>query len=477
MHGFRRQGRREVWPVSWHEDFGSKWLRRLRVFAVGGVVVLAGSTARGEKVDLHAAIRMALENNQAFQAVAEKRVEVESAITEARADAFPQLSLYAGWSQSRNPSFLNSRDFEDILSQFPGADFTPRAQDLYASGLRLSQPLFTFGKIGAAVQLAKLAASATEAQVEVARLDTALAAAEAYYGLLAAREQVRTLELEQQSRSEALAVVQARYDIGEATRLELLQAQAAFAEVRPTVESARGGVLIAEIRLRAVLGVQPGTSLQAHPVEDDPPPPPDSELLARAGWQRRPELAAIELEREARVRQERVITADGLPRLDLSGSWGRQVRLLDNLDRSLFDDWRVSVDLSWSLFDGGRRRGQAAAVRSLQRQLALRLADTENRVALEVEQAVTGYRTALARLDAARQARDAAREARRVAEETYQLGAAIFADVLDAQRREVQAEVNSVASYFDAWVGAARLARAIGQIPGLAWDSNGWKQE
>lgn len=441
------------------------------------MLAMAAAAAHAQEIDLDGAVRMALERNQAFQAVAEKRVEVQGAITEARADAYPQLSLYAGWNQSRNPSFLNSRDFEDILSQFPGADFTPRAQDLYASGLRLSQPLFTFGKIGAAVQLAKLAASATEAQVEVARLDTALAAAEAYYGLLAAHEQVRTLELEQKSRGEALAVVQARFDIGEATRLELLQAQAALAEVSPTVESARGGVLVAETRLRAVLGMPAGASLQVRPVEEDPPPPPSSEALSRAGWQRRPELAALELEREARRRQERVITADGLPRADLTGSWGRQVRLLENVDRSLFDDWRVSVDISWSLFDGGRRRGQAAAVRSLQRQLALRLADTENRVALEVEQAVTGYRTALARLEASRQARDAAREARRVAEETYQLGAAIFADVLDAQRREVQAEVNAVASYFDAWVGAARLARAIGGVPGLAWDGNGWKQE
>ncbi|HPC84577.1 MAG TPA: TolC family protein [Thermoanaerobaculaceae bacterium] len=456
---------------------GTTGIGAFRGFVAAGIVAVAVPAARGQEIDLDSAIHMALESNQAFQAVVEKRVEVQSAIAEARADAFPQLSLYAGWNQSRNPSFLNSRDFEDILNQFPGADFSPRAQDLYATGLRLSQPLFTFGKIGAAVQLARLAASATEAQVEVARLDTALAAAEAYYGLLAAREQVRTLELEQQSRAEALAVVQARFDIGEATRLELLQAQAALAEVSPTVEGARGGLLVAETRLRAVLGLWAGASLTVRPVEGDPPAPPDSGILARAGWVRRPELAALELEREARRRQERVITADGLPRIDLSGSWGRQVRLLENLDRSLFDDWRVSVDLSWSLFDGGRRRGQAAAVRSVQRQLELRLADTENRVALEVEQAVTGYRTALARLEAARQARDAAREARRVAEETYQLGAAIFADVLDAQRREVQAEVNAVASYFEAWVGAARLARAVGRVPGVAWDGNGWKQE
>ncbi len=92
--------------------------------------------------------------------------------------------------------------------------------------MRLSQPLLTFAKISAAIDLARLAGRVTQPHIEVARLDTALAAAEAYYGLLAARAQVRALELEQQSREEALAVVQARYDTGDATRLELLSAVA-----------------------------------------------------------------------------------------------------------------------------------------------------------------------------------------------------------------------------------------------------------
>lgn len=105
----------------------------------------------------------------------------------------------------------------------------------------------------------------------------------------------------------------------------------------------------------------------------------------------------------------------------------------------------------------------------MRRQLDLQLSDTALRMALEFEQAVTGYRTALARRGAARHARGAAHEARRVASETYQLGAAIVADVLDAQRREVQAEVDAVASFSNAWIAAAGLARAVGRLPHQAW--------
>jgi len=440
------------------------------------LTVVAGAVPAAE-LDLAGAVQRALQHNQALQAVRERRAEVAGAVAEARAQAFPEINAYAGWSHSRNPSFLNSRDFEDIISQFPGAALTPRSQSLTTAGISLSQPLLTFGKISAAIDLAKLAARVTDAEIEIARLDTALAAAEAYYGLLAAREQVRTLELEQQARAEALAVVQARYDIGDATQLELLQALAALAEVRPVVATARGGAEVAEIRLWAVLGMQPDEEVEVRAVDVDPPPPPDRARLARAGWSARPELKALVLEREARGHQEAVIAAEGKPRVDLSGRWGRQVRLIENIDDPRYDDWLISLDLSWSIFDGGRRSGQRAQVRARQRQLELQLADTELRVALEVEQAVTAYRTALARLEAARQARVAAQEARRVAGEMYQLGAAIFADVLDAQRREVQAEVDAVASFFNAWIAAARLARAVGRLPDEAWGPSGWLLE
>jgi len=449
---------------------------RRGAWLAGLLTVVAGAVPAAE-LDLAGAVQRALQHNQALQAVRERRAEVAGAVAEARAQAFPEINAYAGWSHSRNPSFLNSRDFEDIISQFPGAALTPRSQSLTTAGISLSQPLLTFGKISAAIDLAKLAARVTDAEIEIARLDTALAAAEAYYGLLAAREQVRTLELEQQARAEALAVVQARYDIGDATQLELLQALAALAEVRPVVATARGGAEVAEIRLWAVLGMQPDEEVEVRAVDVDPPPPPDRARLARAGWSARPELKALVLEREARGHQEAVIAAEGKPRVDLSGRWGRQVRLIENIDDPRYDDWLISLDLSWSIFDGGRRSGQRAQVRARQRQLELQLADTELRVALEVEQAVTAYRTALARLEAARQARVAAQEARRVAGEMYQLGAAIFADVLDAQRREVQAEVDAVASFFNAWIAAARLARAVGRLPDEAWGPSGWLLE
>ena len=120
--------------------------------------------------------------------------QVEGGIVEAKADAFPQIALDSEWGQSRSPSLLNSPDFEDIIEQFPGGSFEPSTQELSRAVIEVTQPLWTFGKVGAAIDLAELVADAAGAQISTAELDTAAAVAEAYYRLLAAREGLSTIE-------------------------------------------------------------------------------------------------------------------------------------------------------------------------------------------------------------------------------------------------------------------------------------------
>ena len=42
-------------------------------------------------------------------------------------------------------------------------------------------------------------------------------------------------------------------------------------------------------------------------------------------------------------------------------------------------------------------------------------------------------------------------------------------DLLDAQSRATAAEVLAVESFYDAWIQASRLARAVGIVPTASW--------
>jgi outer membrane protein TolC len=155
--------------------------------------------------------------------------------------------------------------------------------------------------------------------------------------------------------------------------------------------------------------------------------------------------------------------------VDLTGIWGREVRLVENFSDPLYSSWAVSVDLRWELFDGGRRKAQIAQIESQRQQVELRRADLGARLRLLADEALSNYRTALARADSAQTAAAAAREAERVTRESFEQGIVTQIDLLDAQSQAVAAAVVAVESFYDARIQAARLARALGRMPNAGW--------
>ncbi len=427
------------------------------------------ASARAAQLTLEGAVETALARNPALAAVEELRGQVRGGIVEARADAFPQFALVSSWGQSRSPSLLNSPDFEEILAQFPGGTFEPRTQELYRAVVEVTQPLLTFGKIGAAVDLAKLVAEAADARVATAVLDTAQSTAEAYYGVLAAREGLATIEAQREFRRHDLERIESLLEIGEATELERLRAVSALADVEPEVAGRQGALTVAETRLREALALPPGEPLELAGVGRALPEPPASVGLGESALARRPEVDDLTYQEDVYEQRKRVTHAEQLPRVDLNGSYGREVRLVENFTDPIYSAWSFGVHLRWELFDGGRRRGQIAQFESQRRQLELQRADLEARVRLEVDQTLSDYRTARARASSSSVAAEAAGEALRVARESYEQGVATQTDLLDAQSRATAAEVLAVESFYDALIQASRLDRALGILPTADW--------
>ena len=310
-------------------------------------VPLAGAE---EVLDLARTINLALENNPFLKSIEERRTLVEAGIKEACADVYPQVAFRGGWNRSRNPSLLNSADFEDLIELFP--DYSPQQQDLYNLGFDLSQPIYHAGKIGAGIKLAKLVAEITDAQIASAQLDAGLIASEAYFRVLESREGLETIEIQRQARQESLAVVQARYDPRDATERDMLPAKAALAEHDPIIDRARGSVRVAIIDLKAVLNLDVDPEVQE--LEDPLPAMPEKDRTLAFALDTRPEFDDLELQLDAYDKQKRIVKADQLPQIDLNGLYGHTVRLPENGNDSLYADWAVAIGLRWEFFNGGR---------------------------------------------------------------------------------------------------------------------------
>jgi outer membrane protein TolC len=272
-----------------------------------------------------------------------------------------------------------------------------------------------------------------------------------------------------------LARIEDLLEIGEATRLEQLRAFSALAAVDPEVARRRGQVTIAEMRLRQLLDLPTDEPLELEPSSTSLPPPPEIALLVAAAAHR-PEIEDLLHQEDAYKVQQQITRADGLPRIDLSGYWGREVRLVTNLSDPLYSSWAAALELSWPFFDGGRRRGQIEQFESQRRQIALRRDELEAAVRLETDQARTNYETALSRAASAEVFAQAAQEAERVARATYEEGVATQTDLLDAQRNAVLAQVSAIEARYEALVEASRLSRAVGLLPTEPWSTLAQKE-
>ena len=444
---------------------------------LAALAALAAPTPRavGIQLDLPRAVETTLRVNPGLLSVEEIRAQVKGGIREARADAFPQLSLSSSWGQSRSPSFLNSSDFGEIIDQFPGGAFSPSTQELSRAVIEVQQPVWTFGKIRAAIDLAKIVGEAADAQIRTAQLDAAFATAEAYYRVQAAREGLATIEAEREFRSRDLARIEDLLEIGEATQLEQLRAFSALAAVDPEVARRQGQVTVAEMRLRQLLDLPPAEPLELEPSSAALPEPPEIAVLVAAAAAR-PEIEDLMHQEGAYKVQQQITRADGLPRIDLTGYWGREVRLVTNFSDPLYSSWAAALELSWPFFDGGRRRGQIEQFESQRRQIALRRAELEAAIRLETDQARTSYATAMSRAASAEIFARAAQEAERVARVTYEEGVATQTELLDAQRNAVIARVSAIEARYQALVEASRLSRAVGLLPTEPWSNLAHKE-
>ena len=131
------------------------------------------------------------------------------------------------------------------------------------------------------------------------------------------------------------------------------------------------------------------------------PGPPAASL--QAALEQRPERRAIASRIEAARDREAAVAAMAKPQISVAGGFDEarpNPRIFPRVDE-WNPSWDVSVNVSWSLWDGGRRRAEEAEAAAATRALAARSADFDRQLAFEVEQRRLDVDSAIAAIAAA----------------------------------------------------------------------------
>ena len=124
----------------------------------------------------------------------------------------------------------------------------------------------------------------------------------------------------------------------------------------------------------------------------------------------------------------------------------------------------VGLNLKWTVFEFGKRRGQVSERQAEVAQAEENLAQVRRRVQVDVEKAVRKLNRAETALDSARQLLASATEARRVTSDRVEAGTANQSALLDAEAAISGAQADVLRAEYDRSVAAADLARVTGSL-------------
>ncbi len=430
------------------------------------VCLLAAATSHADDVPvtLHEALAIAERDNPELQA-AGVRVEAQVARAESvRRMLWPRLGLSSNWTRTDMPAAVFANKLNS--GQFSAADFDvarinePGALSHLGSSLSLQLPIDAFGKVRTMAGALSASGDAAAAGRRDALQEIRMRVVEAYRNAETARRAVgvtaRMLDVARAREAE----MQARVETGAALQAELLRARARRRQREADLAERRGQQAMAQSGLARLLGAAAGVSFV--PTEAPPAVGPvqgdEAEWVERA-LRQRPVLEAARRKTDAAASLVKSEHRALLPDIGVTG------QVFDDRIRAGAgaQSWLVGVGLSWTPFDAGRGRRQAAA-RADERAAELDARAAADQVRLEVQLAYRRASTARERLAAAAGGAEEGREALRVVQERRKAGMATLTDELETETAALGAALEEIGAASEAAIADAALRRAAGEI-------------
>ncbi len=286
-----------------------------------------------------------------------------------------------------------------------------------------------------------------------------------YYQLLNANGQRRAAEVNLENAQAIQQGAEARLTNGLATLPDVLEARSATLQAEYDLQSTIGAQEAASGDLATLLAVSPESEFSVEDITalkiPDQLVESVDELIKRS-LQQRPDLLAklADIESsEAAVKQAR---SAYLPDLTFQGMYGYLRAYGDQLPYpGTYGNARVynaQLNLSWTVFDGGKRRGNLDEAEAAEKRAEAEADSARDRVSNEVWRSYSDAKTALRQRMAAISFLQAATSSYDAALEAYNYGVRNILDVLSAQKALAQARSSDITASTKVLTNFADLA-------------------
>ena len=445
---------------------------RGRLFAAAlGAGMLAASAVPAGAETLADAIALAYQNNPTLQAQRANQRAIDETYVQARAGWRPTLGAQGTlrYNEARTPRFARGQDnnadgVPDTFPTTPGINEGNSAQ----VGLSFNQPLWTGGRVAAAVNAANADVLAGRETLRRAEATILAQVIQAYADTRRDQESLRIRDENVKVLVRQLQESQARFDVGEVTRTDVAQSQARLAQAQALYQSSVGQLAITRAGYTALVGQNPGQLAPEPSLAYMLPTDPDEAF--RIAEQFSPQLRAQQYAEQASRARIAGARAERMPSVSANVTYGFGGPAIpdqpnDPFQANLYSrSVAASVTASVPLYSGGFVSSRIR--QSVERNNVDRI--TVEGVRRTLLQSVTTFWSQLiaarANITSSEQQVAAARIAAEGTRQEQQVGLRTTIDVLNAEQELRQAELNQVSSRRDEYVAAASVLATMGRL-------------
>ena len=414
-----------------------------------------------ERLTLDAAIARGVENSQRLAELQARKEGAEAAEEGRRAAAKPLVALTAGYTRTNHVE-----EFGIPVPGLPPQIIYPDIPDNLRTRLDLQWPVYTGGRTDALERAARAEREAAGEDLAAARSDLRLEITRAFWALVTARETEVVVARSLHNMDAHVTDLRSRLEQGLIPPNDVLSAEAQESRARLLAIESSNTRAVAEADLHRLLGIDGEGTIEPLAALDSAPVPGDSSAtLVELARKERPERRALSDRVQAFQAREVAAGSASKPQIAVAGGYDYarpNARIFPRIGEWR-DSWDVSVNVSWTLWDGGRRRAEYAEALANTRGAQSRALDFDRQVAFEVRQRWLEVDSSRAAIAAAEDGLRSATEALRVVGERFNAGVAISTDVLDAEIAMLQAGLDRTRALANARLAEARLRRAVGR--------------
>jgi outer membrane protein TolC len=410
----------------------------------------------GARVDAQSPIELSLEEAIRRAESTAPRLAEARAREATAASVVDSRAALGGPSVDVQAGFLRTNHVEEFgLPQAGGGEriVFPDIPSNYRTRAEVSIPIFTGGRLPALVDAARTDRDATQAESAVTRADIVLETTQVYFALVTTRGRAEVLRRALERADASVEDVRARLNVGLLPPSDLLSAEAQRASQRVQSFEARRAAALAEMELARLIGAAAVELLTMAPT-----------VLTERAASVRPERRALLLRGAAFEATARAHGAERWPQLAALAaveSSRPNPRFAPRTDTGR-ESWDLGVTVTWNIWDSGRRRADEATASAQAQVIRARVDEFDARLAVEVRERLLTIESAREALAAAVEGVAAATEARRVVVERFGAGVTTSTEVLDADLRQLEAELDVTRLAAALRMGEARLARSVG---------------